>query len=88
MGYIIHHFCQQPSLSLVKNIQGCCILLKVPKSVKRKPQCVAYYGAVYEIVTAEQQRAPKGIRLGNPFQCINGPNLDLPETFPTRHFET
>jgi hypothetical protein len=88
MRYIIHHFCQQLSLSFVKNIQGCRILLKVSKSVKGKPQGVAYYGAVYEIVTAKQQRASKGIGLGDPFQRIHSPNLNLPQTFSAWHFET
>jgi hypothetical protein len=88
MRHIIHHFCQQLSFSLVKNIQGCRILLKVPKSVKRKPQCVAYYGTVYKVVAAEQQRASRGIKFSDTLQGINGSNLDLPETFPSRHFET
>jgi hypothetical protein len=60
MRKIVYHFYLELSVPPAENIQGRRILPELPKSVKRNSQGLAYDGAVYEIVTAEQQEKTLG----------------------------
>ena len=85
MGSFIHHLNSEGWSVLVQEIDRRRILLYFPESVQGEIHGMAEHGEVNEFVAAEEQRAARRMAGSDAFQCIEGPQLDLNETFPLRH---